>query len=194
MGNAITHGSLPEISHVPVSNRDAGKFYEVVNGQRVEVSPMGAWAGLIASELLALISSFAKPRNVGFAMVEVLFQMRPGRPQRRPDLAFVARDRWPLSAMPTEDPPALEVVPNLAVEVVSPTNTAVEVFGKVQEYFEAGVQLVWVVYPLQRSIQVFESPNQSRVLREGDELDGGAVLPGFRLRLSQLFGSAAGAN
>ncbi len=187
MATIVPNGST-EISHVPVSSRDGDKFYEIVNGQRVEAPPMGAWAGTIATQLLFYLQSFSRPRKLGYAVVEVLFRMRPDLPQRRPDLAFVARERWPLPAAPTEDPPTLDVVPNLAVEVVSPTNAAAEIFGKVQEYFSAGAQLVWVVYPLQRSIQVFESSHQSRVVREGDELDGGTVLPGFRLSLTELFG------
>jgi Uma2 family endonuclease len=63
-----------------------------------------------------------------------------------------------------------------------------------QEYFGAGVELVWVVYPLQRSIQVFASASESRVLGESDELDGGGVLPGFRLKISELFAAAAKAD
>lgn len=194
--NHIATTQPPLAVHPPLAARslDSDELYEVVNGQRVEISPMGAWAGTIATELLFFLQTFAKPGKLGVPLLEVLFHMRPDLPQRRPDLTFVARERWPLPAVPTEDPPALEVVPNLAVEVVSPTNTAAEVFGKMQEYFNAGVQLVWVIYPLQRSIQVFESPKQSRVLREGDELDGGTVLPGFRLSVSDLFAAAAGST
>jgi Uma2 family endonuclease len=169
---------------------ESEELYEIVNGERREIAPMGAWAGTIATSLVFFLQTFAFPKKLGIAVLEVMFQMRPDLPQRRPDVAFVARDRWPLPAVPTEDPAALETVPNLAVEVISPTNTAAGVFAKMQEYFEAGVQLVWVIYPLQRSIQVFESPKESRVLREGDELDGGVVLPGFRLSVSELFAAA----
>ena len=165
--------------------------YEIINGNRQEKPPMGALAGTIAAELFFILGGFAKQHKLGRVVVEGLFTMKPNLPQRRPDLAFVSSDRWPLPAALTEDPPALDTVPNLAVEVVSPTNSAAEIFEKMQEYFEAGVQLVWVIYPLQRSIQVFESPKQSRVLSEGDELDGGPVLPGFRLSVSELFAAAA---
>jgi Uma2 family endonuclease len=173
--NQTDHGQLA----------DSAELYEIVNGMRREVSPMGAWAGVVASLLAHSLNSFARQRKLGLAVVEVLFRLKHN--QRRPDLAFVALDRWPLAAVPTEDPPALDVAPNLAVEIVSQNNSAAEVFLKTQEYFESGVQLVWVVYPLQRCIQVFESAEQSRILHEEDELDGGRVLPGFRLQLSELF-------
>ena len=102
-------------------------------------------------------------------------------------VAFVAYDRWPLEAAPTDDPPEWELAPNLAVEVISPTNKAEEVIEKIEEYFAAGVQLVWVIYPRQRQVYVFDSPTENRILRESGELDGGTVVPGFRLKIADLF-------
>jgi Uma2 family endonuclease len=166
---------------------DEEPLYEVVNGERVEVPPMGAWAGSVASVLLHFLNAWAIPHRHGVATTEVLFRFRPNAPQRRPDLSFVSFDRWPYSSLPTEDPPAFDVVPNLAVEVVSPTNTAAEVEGKVEEYLQAGVELVWVVFPVPQRIHVYDSPTQARILRANDELDGGQVLPGFRLKIADLF-------
>ena len=80
-----------------------------------------------------------------------------------------------------------EVVPNLAIEVVSPTNTASDLDAKVEEYFHAGVELVWVIYPVTEKIYVYESITQISIVTASDVLDGGAVLPGFRLALSELF-------
>jgi hypothetical protein len=62
------------------------------------------------------------------------------------------------------------------------------VLGKVGEYFRAGVRLVWVVYPDQRVVFVYDSPLSARGFGDGDDLDGGIVLPGFRLGVSDLFG------
>ncbi len=109
------------------------------------------------------------------------------RPARRPDVAFVAYDRITTPAVPATDPSEWEVVPNLAVEAISPHNTAEEVLVKIQDYFDCGVELVWVIYPRQRWIYVYELPTQVRILREADELDGGKVLPGFRLGIAALF-------
>jgi Uma2 family endonuclease len=169
---------------------ESERLFEVVNGERREKRPMSVLAIAVASELSRFLSIFVKEHKLGWVVIEMLFQLQPGRPQRRPDLAFVSYGRGKMP-FPDEDVPAWNVVPNLAVEVISPTNMANEVFGKVVEYFDTGVELVWVIYPAQQSIQVFDSRATSRILWPGDELDGGRVLPGFRLGVRELFESIA---
>ena len=78
--------------------------------------------------------------------------------------------------------------PRLDVEVISKTNSANAVAGKIEEYFQAGVSLVWVIYPVTGKIYVYDSPTSVRILQLGDELDGEGVIPGFRVPLSTLFG------
>jgi Uma2 family endonuclease len=164
-------------------------LYEVVNGEKREIPHMGALAGTIASYLLLVLGAFARQHKLGVAVMEVLFQLKDNRHQRRPDLAFVSSKRWKPLVGVKEDPPAYDVVPNLAVEVVSPSNTAQEILDKLGEYFDAGVELVWVIYPLHRVVYVYTSPTQNAILKETDALDGGQVLPGFRLSLAELFGA-----
>jgi Uma2 family endonuclease len=106
---------------------------------------------------------------------------------RRPDVAFVTFERWPLSRLIPATDNAWDVVPDLAVEVISPSDLAEEILEKVSEYFQAGVRLVWIIYPQQRLAYVHESLTQVRCLSQADELDGGVVLPGFRLPLGNLF-------
>jgi len=163
-------------------------LYEFVNGQWKETPRMGALASLLAFELAAFLREFAKSRRLGLTMTETLFRLSPEGPARRPDLAFVAYERWPYPSGLTTDPPAFDVVPNLAVEVISPTNSGDEIIDKIRDYFFAGVQLVWVVYPRQRYIYVYTADDKVVILTEKGELDGGYVLPGFRLPLSNLFG------
>ena len=116
-----------------------------------------------------------------------MFRLAPEGPARRPDVAFVLFDRWPYATSFDEDPPTFDLVPNLAVKVVSPSNGFDEVVAKIRDYFFAGVQLVWVVLPRQRQVYAYESPEQVRILSEKHELEGGTVLPGFRLPLTELF-------
>jgi Uma2 family endonuclease len=85
---------------------------------------------------------------------------------------------------------AWDVVPNLAIEVVSPTDSVEELEQKIAEYFRSGVQLVWVVHPTRSKIHVYDSTTQIRVLSRNDVLDGGTVVPGFRLPLAELFTEA----
>jgi Uma2 family endonuclease len=81
---------------------------------------------------------------------------------------------------------ARDVVPDLAVEVVSPTDFAEDVWGRVFECFQAGVRLVWAISPRHRFAHVYESPTRMRLVTESEPLEGGEVLPGFRLPLARL--------
>jgi Uma2 family endonuclease len=85
------------------------------------------------------------------------------------------------------DQPIPNLVPDLAVEVLSLSNTADEIERKRREYFGRGTQLVWIIDLRARTVEVFTAPTVSTLLHESDTLDGGAVLPGFTLALRELF-------
>ena len=89
---------------------------------------------------------------------------------------------------------AWDVVPDLVIEVTSPHDLVEESLQKIDEYFQVGVQFVWVVYPELRRVYVYESPKEIRVLADDDTLDGGTVLPGFQLRVDSLFDPVAPAS
>ena len=182
---SVTTTPPPRTSPAPPADGDV--LYEVVDGQIVELPPMGAYPTWIASLLIVPLGAFAQTQGLGRAVVEMLFRIDPTTNlQRRPDVAFVSYERWPRSKRVPEDA-AWHVVPDLAIEVVSPTNLAEDLLVKVHEYFRAGVRQVWVVYPVAAQVHVHESPTHIRVLGRGDELDGGPLLPGFRLPLAELF-------
>lgn len=175
---------LEPIAATPIADE---ALYEVVDGRYVEMSPMGAYSGEIASILSQYLGPFVRQHGFGKVVVEVLFLLDAARKlQRRPDLAFVSAERWP-ARQPAPDAAAWEVVPDLCIEVVSPTDRAEELLGKLREYFDAGAAAVWVVYPKEQVLHIFESFDRIRVLRRGDAIDGGALLPGFRLPLASLF-------
>jgi Uma2 family endonuclease len=160
--------------------------YEVVDGARVEREPMGAFETVLASWLCHLIMSFAVDRKLGLAVNETLFVLDATRDlKRRPDVAFVAYARWPEPVIAREN--AWNVVPELAVEIVRPTNLAEEIDAKITDYFQAGVRLVWVVYPDFGRVYVYQSPTQVTILERSDTLDGDAVLPGFQLPIERLY-------
>jgi Uma2 family endonuclease len=104
---------------------------------------------------------------------------------RIPDVAFTNWDRLPGRRYPTAAIPQL--APNLAVEVLSRSNTPGEMAVKRQDYFSAGVELVWEIDPRTRTVAVYTSPAQATTLGSGDTLDGGSVLPGFTLAVQELF-------
>ncbi len=171
--------------HSQVSIEDVER-YEIINGGRQEHAPMGAFETVLASWLCYLLNSFAMGKKLGIAVNEVLFTLDTHRDlKRRPDVAFVSYARWPEPVIAREN--AWNVVPDLAVEIVSPTNLAEEIDGKVTDYFHANVRLVWVIYPDSGRIYVYQSPTQVAVLERADTLDGGEVLPDFRLPIQDLY-------
>ena len=162
-------------------------FYEVVDNQVRELPPMSARETHFASRLVRLLGPFAWNQGLGEVEVEQLFLIDRARNlQRRPDLAFVSFERWP-RGKPVPATQAREVIPNLAIEVISPTNSAYEVIEKLDDYFASGVQRVWVIYPLHAKLYDYESPTSVRILTRSDTLTGVDVLPGFELPLAELF-------
>ena len=149
---------------------------------------MSAFASRIAFEIASEINGFAKANGLGQATTDTLFKLPlPRERNRRPDAAFVSYRRWPKGKpLPYRDN-AWDVVPDFALEVVSPTDFAEALLEKIGEYFRAGVSLVWVVYPGSRFVHVYESLTRVRGVTAADELDGGTVLPGFRLPVAGLF-------
>ena len=160
-------------------------LYEVVDGQLVETSPMGAYPNKLASLLGIHLGSFVLSRPNGQVVIETIFRF-DRRNQKRPDVAFISHERWP-EGRRTPDGDPWDVIPDLAIEVVSKNDLAWEVLGKVHFYLKAGVRSVWLVYPNVDVVHVFDSPTQVRVLTRDDMLDGGEIVPGFRLPLATLF-------
>ncbi|WP_169975203.1 Uma2 family endonuclease [Tautonia rosea] len=161
--------------------------YEVIDGRMVELPPMSSRETYLASILVALLGLHARTSDLGRVVGEMLFKLDPNRNQkRRPDVAFVSFDRWP-KARRVPASHGWEVVPELAIEVVSPTDAAVDLLEKVEEYFQTGVRRVWVVYPGSRCVYDYASVTAITVLRVSDQLDGGDFLPGLALSLADLF-------
>ena len=167
---------------------DAAKFYEVVDGRIVENLPLIPRLSLLSSFLQALMGPVARSNRLGRVTSETLFLIdHPRNLMRRPDIAFVSAQRWSLMRrVPSKE--AWDVVPDLTVEVIGESNSANSVISRIEEYFNAGVSKVWVVYPSTSKIYVYDSPTRVRILQVGDDLDGEEVIPGFRVPLSTLFG------
>jgi Uma2 family endonuclease len=163
-------------------------LYEVVDGQIVETPWMGAYQTWFASWLMRFMMASEAVTSRGQVIVEALFLMDRSRPlKRRPDLAFISFDRWP-RRRPVPDEEAWDVVPDLAIEIISKSNTAIDVLAKTHDYLRAGVRQVWVIYPLQQTVYVYRSSTDLTVLDQpAHVLDGGDVLPGFHVSLQDLF-------
>ncbi len=162
------------------------RLFELVDGTLVE-KPMGYLESFLAGALIQALRNFLDRHDLGIVAGES-GMLRLGRGLVRiPDVSFVSWSKLPGKMIPREPIPNL--VSDLAVEVLSSTNTSREMARKLDEYFDAGVQLVWLVDPVRRTVRVFESPTESVVLGVRGSLTGGRVLPGFRLPLRKLFAS-----
>lgn len=163
-------------------------LYEVVDGQVREKPQMGSFEIELAMILARLLDTFGRANELGRANTEMLYLLdRDTKLRRRPDVAFVSAERWGLERRAPRTA-AWDVVPDLAVEIISPTNQTEEDMRKVQEYFRAGVRQVWMILPALEQVQVFPSPTESRILSRSDVLDAAPVVPGFRLVLADFFG------
>ena len=146
---------------------------------------MGYAESVLAVAICVYLRSFVLPGNLGLVSgADGMMRLFPGL-VRIPDVAFASWDRFPGRKVPTV--PIPDLVPDLAVEVLSAGNTEAEMAKKLLEYFTAGVRLVWLVDPEARTVAVHTSPGQFTVLNENQTLDGGVVLPGFSLALRDLF-------
>jgi Uma2 family endonuclease len=160
------------------------RLCELVDGVLVE-KPMGFTESRIAILLGTALQNFVTERDLGIVTGESGMIRMPANLVRIPDVAFSRWKKFPRRELPDEGAP--EIAPDLAVEVLSKSNTPKEMERKLGEYFGVGVKLVWFVDPGARTVTVYSSPTRSRVLRVNDSLDGGKVLPGFKLAVSSLF-------
>jgi Uma2 family endonuclease len=157
---------------------------ELIDGVLLEKT-MGAWESLIAGQLVTLLNLYLANNKLGLAFTtDGMMQIMPDQ-IRIPDAAFVSWQSLEGSGFPEEAAPLM--APDLAVEVISPGNTQREMERKLEEYFEAGVRLVWYVEPREKKVTVYTRPDVAVVLGEADQLTGGEVLPGLVIELKDLF-------
>ena len=163
-----------------------GVRYELVAGELVEAPAAGALNGLIAALVYELLRAFVRERDLGLAFTDGVGYILDRDPDllRIPDVSFIAWARVPEEGVPEGFWPG---TPDLAVEVVSPHDRADDVHDKVREYLESGTGLVWVLWPKRRSVTAHTPDGVTREFNPDDELLGGDVLPGFRVRVAELF-------
>ena len=160
------------------------RLYELINGVLVE-KVMGFLEGQIALLISQHLLAFVKKNDLGVVGgVDSPLQIREGQ-VRIPDISFISWTRLPNQQSPTA--PIPDLVPDLAVEVISKGNTTDEMNRKLIDYFDAGVRQVWYVHPASKTVHVYDSPDDSIVLEESDTLDGSEILPGFAMPIKEIF-------
>ena len=159
---------------------------ELVRGELRVTPPAGGPHGCVATNIVCRLHPFVEARGLGrvFADGAGYLLLELPRTVRSPDASYVRADRLPSEGI---GPGFLRVAPDLAVEVLSPSETASELEEKLDDYRACGTPLIWVVDPVRRTVMIVASDAPVRWLREGDVLDGGTVVPGFSCPVAELF-------
>lgn len=161
-----------------------GRLYELVDGVLVEKA-MGYYESRLAASLIFFLESFLDHNDLGISLApDGLTRIEAGL-VRMPDVSFHSWEHFPNRLLPAGA--FLEQAPDLAVEILSPSNTEREMDRKRSEYFTGGSRLVWQVYPPTRRVRVYTSVDVFVELAEEDTLVGEPVLPGFTLSVRRWF-------
>ncbi len=170
--------------------RAEGRFNrlcELVDGTLVE-KPLGFYESRLAVTLIFFLELYSRDNDLGIVLGEAgLMRVEP-KQVRIPDVAFYSWEQFPGRILPPGS--ILDRVPDLAIEILSASNTKKEMARKRKEYFLGGCTLVWEVDPLKRTVRVYTSPDESTLVREKGTLEGGTVLPGFTLPVADWFKQA----
>jgi Uma2 family endonuclease len=164
------------------------KLYELVRGELVE-KQMGFLSLWVATEIAYLIRAYAGAGKLGWVTTELPIDCFPwlANHGRRPDVAYFAKATLP-TATPTQDP--VRVAPDLVVEVLSPNDDAIALDTKIDEYLKAGVKLVWIVNPQNKTVRIHRADGTLARLAADDAISGESVLPGFTAQVAAFFPSA----
>ena len=155
--------------------------YEYVKGELVPMSIPTMEHGAISTNIVTLLNNYVRQHQLGrIYTAETTFQI--GESGRKPDVAFVSKVR-----IPENTRQASPIPPDLAIEVVSPSDTVYDVQEKALEYLEAGTRMVWVIEPIARTITVYRSPNDIKTLTLNDTLTGEDVIEGFQCAVAEIF-------
>jgi Uma2 family endonuclease len=176
-------GTATEEDVIEIADRE-GRLCELVQGVLLEKA-MGYYESYLAGLLIELLNGFVRKHALGIVAGEAgMLRLAPGL-IRIPDVSFISRAQ--LLGARIKRSTAPELAPDLAIEVLSDGNTDREMTQKLDEYFGAGARLVWYVDPDAKTVSIYTSPHAVTVLHETETLDGGEVLPGFKLSLAEFF-------
>ncbi len=179
-----TPGTATEADVIRFAHAADKRLYELVDGTLVEKSK-GTLSAILAPIISHRILTFLEKNDLGLVTGAAgPFRMLFGN-IRYPDVSFI-----PWSELPDDDLPEdaiWSVVPHLAIEVLSESNTEAEITRKIGELFARGCKLFWVIDLPTRSARIYTSPRRSKAVEPTGVIDGGKVLPGFKLPMSELF-------
>ena len=175
-------GTATEQDVIAIEEHES-RLCELADGVLVEKT-VGIYESYLAARLVQVLTEYVLERKLGIVLgADSMVRLTPGV-VRIPDVSFISWNQLPGRRVPRV--PIADLAPDLAVEVISPSNTAREMERKLQEYLASGVRLVWYVLPEPHEVHVY-SADRNEVLTVDQEISGGDVLPGFVLPVRQMF-------
>lgn len=183
--------TLDDVLELQRQPGNGDKRYELIDGELFEMSPANLLHAWLASRVDRLMGNFAEENHLGFSFVEGGFSPADDRHTLyAPDVAFVSKARMP-DPIPQK---FAGFMPDVAVEIMSPSNTLTELREKAAIYLCNGTKLVWILFPERSSAEVCRLDEENQLKKEAvgidGKLDGEDVLPGFELELRLLFSAA----
>lgn len=173
--------TIEEFEQLP----DDGSRYELVDGELERMPPTGEVHGDVDRQFIWLLESYIRPRGIEKLFVETSFVLSPDRQTvRQPDIAFVQAERL---IQDRDRERSVRLVPDLVIEIVSPSDRRSAVVAKAHEYLHHGVRIVWVVDPPSRSVTIFRIDGSVQVLGQDDTIDGENIIPGFQATIQDIF-------
>lgn len=159
---------------------------ELIAGEFIAMSPAGFMHGQIAATILIIMGQYVRQAKNGklYAAETGFILKRNPDTVRAPDVAFVTAER---AAKQQQETGFFDGAPDLAVEVISPSETMDDIEGKLFDYLDAGSQMVWLVYPRTQTITVYRSLTDIRIFTVADVIDCEPLLPGFSVAVEELF-------
>jgi Uma2 family endonuclease len=161
---------------------------ELVKGELRETMPTSILHGIIAGRIAIILGMFVLQNKLGEVLTaETGFKLFVNeKTVRVPDVAFLSNEKL---AQVEDFSKFFNGTPDLAVEVISPSETYDDVQEKLEDYLASGVKIVWLVRPKQKTVTVYHSIFDFKIFSETGEIEGENVLPNFKCKLSDIFGN-----
>jgi Uma2 family endonuclease len=166
---------------------DEGYRHEVVNGRLVMSPKNNFFHERICMRLSTAMNMFVNERRLGVVLGSSAGFWMHNRNCRAPDISFVPKERLDALGFKPSSRTFFPGAPDLAIEVLSPSNTPTEIQERLEDFFGSGTQLAWIVHPEEEFVEICHSPTHRRIIGAGAALDGEQLLPGFRFPIADLF-------
>ncbi len=164
---------------------DDGYLHEVVDGALVMSPKNNFQHGDICIRLATALNVFVRDRKLGVVLDSSTGFWMQNRNCRAPDISFIAKAR--LRGLKRAPAAFFEGAPDLAIEVLSPSNTSVEISERLADFFTSGTQVAWIIHTDGQFVEICHSPVQRKILGSGAALNGEQLLPGFQYPIADLF-------